>query len=133
MRFAAWPRSSPEKSSASAACSHTGSKLGGSQAGLQLRAALLLGRTEAECALCGEKYPARFLWASHIKKRAAATDQEARDIPRVAMLACVFGCDALFEDGYVSVENGTIFGATSVAGSARCRHGQSRFRRRSTN
>lgn len=83
----------------------------------QLRAALLLGRTEAECALCGEKYPARFLWASHIKKRAAATDQEARDIPRVAMLACVFGCDALFEDGYVSVENGTIVGATSVAGS----------------
>lgn len=83
----------------------------------QLRAALLRGRTEAECALCGEKYPARFLWASHIKKRAAATDQEARDIPRVAMLACVFGCDALFEDGYVSVENGTIVGATIVAGS----------------
>lgn len=68
-------------------------------------------------ALCGEKYPARFLWASHIKKRAAATNQEARDIPRVAMLACVFGCDALFEDGFVSVENGTIVGATSVAGS----------------
>ncbi|MFE4727342.1 hypothetical protein [Microbacterium sp. NPDC056736] len=84
----------------------------------QLRAALLRGRAEAECELCGEKYPARFLWASHIKKRAAATDQEARDIPRVAMLACVFGCDALFEDGYVSVENGTIVGAASVAGSA---------------
>ena len=82
----------------------------------QLRAALLRGRTEAECTLCGETYPARFLWASHIKKRAAATDQEARDIPRVAMLACVFGCDALFEDGYVSVENGKIVGTTSVAG-----------------
>ena len=82
----------------------------------RLRAALLRGRDEAECALCGEQYPARFLWASHIKKRAAATDEEARDIPRVAMLACIFGCDALFEDGYVSVENGTVVGTVNIAG-----------------
>ncbi|MDZ8171970.1 hypothetical protein [Microbacterium xanthum] len=81
----------------------------------RLRAALLRGRDEARCALCGETYPARFLWASHIKKRAAATEAEARDLPRIAMLACIFGCDALFEDGYVSVEDGAVIGTAAVA------------------
>jgi Arc/MetJ family transcription regulator len=81
----------------------------------QLRAVLLRGRDEARCALCGETYPARFLWASHIKKRSAATATEARDLPRIAMLACVFGCDALFEDGYVSVGEGVVIGTAAVA------------------
>jgi hypothetical protein len=81
----------------------------------RLRATLLRGRDEARCALCGENYPARFLWASHIKKRAAATEAEARDLPRIAMLACIFGCDALFEDGYVSVEAGSVIGTTAVS------------------
>ncbi|GAA2979337.1 hypothetical protein JOD63_002948 [Microbacterium terrae] len=80
----------------------------------RLRAALLRGRDEATCALCGETFPARFLWASHIKKRAAATEAEARDLPRIAMLACIFGCDALFEDGYVSVEAGAVIGTAAV-------------------
>ncbi|KQP70597.1 hypothetical protein ASF40_12655 [Microbacterium sp. Leaf288] len=30
------------------------------------------------------------------------------------MLACVFGCDALFEDGYVSVKDGAVIGTTTV-------------------
>ncbi|MGW4928618.1 hypothetical protein ACWEOH_05625 [Agromyces sp. NPDC004153] len=80
----------------------------------RLRSTLLRGRDEAPCALCGETYPARFLWASHIKKRSAATDNEARDLQRIAMLACIFGCDALFEDGYLSVENGTVVGTGTV-------------------
>ncbi|MEX0153477.1 hypothetical protein [Microbacterium sp. LMI1-1-1.1] len=80
----------------------------------RLRFALLRGRDQAPCALCGETYPARFLRAAHIKKRAVAADDEARDIPRIAMLACVFGCDALFEDGYVGVENGAVIGTAMV-------------------
>lgn len=80
-----------------------------------LRMALLRGRDAAACALCGELFPARFLWASHIKKRAAANDDEARDLPSIAMLACVFGCDALFEDGYISVEGGRVIGTSKVS------------------
>jgi hypothetical protein len=78
----------------------------------QLRRSLLRGRAEAPCALCGESFPARFLWASHIKKRARAKDEEARDLPNIAMLACIFGCDALFEDGYIGVENGKVIGTS---------------------
>ncbi|AEI12059.1 hypothetical protein [Cellulomonas gilvus] len=81
----------------------------------RLRQVLLAGRADASCSLCGETYPARFLWASHIKRRSAATPDELRDLGRIAMLACVFGCDALFEDGYVTVRDGVIAG-TSVAG-----------------
>ncbi|MFP3714713.1 hypothetical protein [Puerhibacterium sp. TATVAM-FAB25] len=80
----------------------------------KLREQLLHGRSEAPCALCGDTLPARFLWASHIKRRSAATDGEARDLLAIAMLACIFGCDALFEDGYVAVRDGTVVGTTKV-------------------
>ena len=74
-----------------------------------LRGALLGRRTEGTCALCGESYPAEFLIAAHIKKRQYADDDERRDIPNIAMLACKFGCDELFERGYISVdENATV-------------------------
>lgn len=37
------------------------------------------------------------------------TDDERRDVAHVAMLACVFGCDALFETGYLAVDaNGLV-------------------------
>lgn len=66
---------------------------------------LLIGEaTSAECALCGITYPVRLLWAAHIKKRAACSEDERRDLPNVAMLACLFGCDALFEMGYIGVD-----------------------------
>jgi hypothetical protein len=45
----------------------------------------------------GDSYPAALLWPSHIKKRTACSDEDARDISDVAMLACLFNCDALFE------------------------------------
>ncbi|MFD6691323.1 hypothetical protein [Micromonospora aurantiaca (nom. illeg.)] len=83
----------------------------GTQRGEQpaLRRRLLGSMSEAECAICGETYPARFLWAAHIKPRSVCTDAERRDLTHVGMLACVFGCDALFETGYISVnEKGQI-------------------------
>ncbi|MET8197122.1 hypothetical protein ABZU22_25225 [Micromonospora sp. NPDC005222] len=83
----------------------------GTQRGEQpaLRRRLLGSMSEAECAICGEVYPARFLWAAHIKPRSVCTNSERRDLSHVGMLACVFGCDALFETGYVSVnEDGHI-------------------------
>lgn len=75
----------------------------------KLRQLLFGSATSANCALCGEKYPVRFLWAAHIKKRAVCLDDERRDLANIAMSACVFGCDALYESGYIAVdENGHV-------------------------
>lgn len=61
-----------------------------------LRSLLAGGRDLAACALCGQEYPMQFLVAAHVKKRSLCSDEERRDLRHVAMLACVFGCDALY-------------------------------------
>ncbi len=65
----------------------------------RLRALLAGGRAHAACALCGHVYPMEFLVAAHIKKRSLSSDDEHRDLQHVAMLACTFGCDSLYESG----------------------------------
>lgn len=72
-------------------------------AGLKKRLVELAGDT---CGLCGEALPAAFLVGAHIKKRAHCTEEERKDFDNVGMLACVLGCDSLFERGYVSVGQG---------------------------
>ena len=72
----------------------------GEQAALKRR--LLKGST-GQCALCGRTLPGTFLIAAHIKKRAMCSDDEKRDLANIAMLACTFGCDAVYEHGYVTV------------------------------
>ncbi|WP_181035099.1 hypothetical protein [Arthrobacter sp. B0490] len=67
-----------------------------------LRQFLLKGGS-GQCALCGRDFSKDFLVAAHIKKRSLCTDQEKADIPAVAMLACRFGCDELFERGMIVV------------------------------
>jgi hypothetical protein len=75
----------------------------------QLRYLLAGNRELATCALCGHEFPMRFLVAAHVKKRSVCTDEERRDLHHVAMLACSFGCDALYESGSITVdENGRI-------------------------
>jgi hypothetical protein len=69
----------------------------------------LLPRAEGLCDICGDELPVQFLVAAHIKKRSACSVAERLDIPSVAMVACKFGCDALFEEGYIAVdESGSI-------------------------
>lgn len=58
----------------------------------------------ASCALCGYVFPLRYLVAAHIKPRSKCTDEERRDLRNVAMAACAFGCDLLFELGYITVD-----------------------------
>lgn len=70
-----------------------------------LRKYLLGDQLEAACGLCGQVVPVSLLVAGHIKPRAACTDQERWDYPAVAMLTCLFGCDALFEHGYITVDD----------------------------
>jgi hypothetical protein len=67
--------------------------------------ALLLGSNvhDAGCAICGRVLPIEMLWCAHIKPRRDCTLEERLN-PRVVMLACLLGCDALFEKGWISVD-----------------------------
>ena len=69
------------------------------------RKRLLRGRTQGTCQLCSRIMNAEFLIAAHIKRRSECTDAEKRDLDGVMMLACKFGCDFLFEAGYVAVND----------------------------
>jgi hypothetical protein len=63
----------------------------------------------SSCSLCGQSFPEQLLVAAHIKPRSACSEKERMDTRNVSMLACLFGCDALFELGYVVVgESGVI-------------------------
>ncbi|MEV6448355.1 hypothetical protein [Amycolatopsis sp. NPDC051716] len=67
------------------------------------------------CGLCGRDFPPSLLVGAHIKKRSHCTEDERKDFDNVGMLACVLGCDSLFERGYVAVgDNGKIL-ISSVA------------------
>jgi hypothetical protein len=70
----------------------------------RLRTVLFGSARRASCAICGDEYPVAFLRAAHIKRRSACSDAERRDLSNVAMPACLFGCDALFELGHVAVD-----------------------------
>ena len=46
--------------------------------------------------------------AAHIKQRSECTQVEKADIPFIAMPICTLGCDALYEAGWVSVDDGVV-------------------------
>ncbi|MGJ6969536.1 hypothetical protein ACSDR0_47400 [Streptosporangium sp. G11] len=84
----------------------------------KLRRYLLGHRTSAACSLCGRTLPVSYLHVAHIKRREDADEAERRD-PAIVMLACVLGCDALFERGEVYVdEHGMIRARPAPAGSS---------------
>jgi hypothetical protein len=58
--------------------------------------------------ICGEYLPASFLVAAHIKPQAVCTDEERRDYINNVAPMCLLGCDALFERGFIIVENGYV-------------------------
>jgi hypothetical protein len=71
-----------------------------------LRQQLLGGADSKDCALCDSRFPSRLLVAAHIKPRARCRRAERLDIPAIAFCVCVLGCDALYEQGLVAVEDG---------------------------
>ena len=66
----------------------------------------LLARYGNQCALCGRVLPESLLIAAHIKLRSESSEADRLDFEAAAMLACSLGCDALFEQGYLTVDDG---------------------------
>ena len=86
-----------------------------------LRKALFKGPT-APCDLCGRVFEVEFLVAAHIKKRADCDDQEKRDVAHVVMSACRFGCDELYERGYIAVgDDGQVIFSDAIEASEHAR------------
>jgi hypothetical protein len=73
-----------------------------------LRKTLFGNKTIAKCGICGKEYPISFLVAAHIKKRSFCSNEEKLDYKNIVMPMCKFGCDDLFEKGYISVDNGIV-------------------------
>lgn len=70
---------------------------------------LLVGEGDVACDLCGSTFRSSLVVAAHIKPRNKCSDEELWDIPRVAMVACLFGCDASYERGYIAVNQGKLW------------------------
>ncbi|MCU0649385.1 MAG: hypothetical protein MUF00_15415 [Gemmatimonadaceae bacterium] len=66
------------------------------------------------CALCGVKVPTELLVAAHIKQRSSCTSRQRRDAEHVAFAVCVFGCDALYERGWITVDEGGAVRVSSM-------------------
>jgi hypothetical protein len=72
----------------------------------------LIGSSEvAKCGLCGRQLSRNLLVASHIKPRSYCSEKERVD-PNVAMLACVLGCDSLFDKGLLFVDQNGVISAS---------------------
>ncbi|KJL04351.1 HNH endonuclease [Priestia aryabhattai] len=73
-----------------------------------LRKSLFGNKKIAKCGICGKDYPISFLVAAHIKKRSLCSKEEKLDVRNIVMPMCKFGCDDLFEKGYIIITNGIV-------------------------
>ena len=73
-----------------------------------IRQQLFRNGRESECMICGRVFPVNLLRAAHIKRRADCTPQEKRDYQNNVVPMCTFGCDELFERGYIVVLSGRV-------------------------
>ncbi|GAB3564520.1 HNH endonuclease [Arthrobacter alkaliphilus] len=69
----------------------------------------------SSCSICGHSFPEQLLVAAHIKPRKDCSEKERMDTRNVSMLACLFGCDALFELGYIVVDESGLIQACKPA------------------
>ena len=70
---------------------------------------ILFGKSEnSVCCICGEKMSVDFLVSSHIKKRSKCSETEKRDFSNIVAPMCRFGCDELYERGYIAVHDGIV-------------------------
>ncbi|AYM99379.1 hypothetical protein [Chryseobacterium sp. 3008163] len=72
-----------------------------------LRNYLTKSKDSCQCAICQKDYPIKFLATAHIKKRKDCSEEEKRDL-NIVMPACHFGCDKIYEEGYIYIKDGYI-------------------------
>lgn len=80
-----------------------------------LRQSLVGGQKSGTCGICSRVLSTNLLVAAHIKPRRSCTEEERLD-SGVVMLACVLGCDALFDKGAIFVDNLGLINATGKFG-----------------
>jgi len=68
---------------------------------------LFKGKTVERCAICGLKFSVAALVTAHKKRRADCSANERID-PYIVMPLCLFGCDFLYEHGYLIVRDGIV-------------------------
>lgn len=73
-----------------------------------LRKHLFQFKTIAQCCICNRDFPKDFLVTAHLKMRSKCTFEEKMDYKVIVASMCSFGCDDLYERGYISVVNGKI-------------------------
>ncbi|MEI4463771.1 HNH endonuclease [Exiguobacterium indicum] len=73
-----------------------------------LRRTLFGDKTIGTCHICDKEYPVRFLVAAHIKRRSECSREERLDFRNIVLPMCKFGCDDLYENGYIVVRDGKI-------------------------
>ena len=73
-----------------------------------IRRLLFRNKPAGTCCICNKEYPVKFLWAAHIKKRAKCSLNEKKDLENIAAPMCKFGCDELYEKGYIGVKDGSV-------------------------
>lgn len=71
--------------------------------------------SHANCAICDREFNVRALVTAHKKKRSRCTESEKRD-PYIVFPLCLFGCDYLYEHGFVTVSGGKIIASLSAKG-----------------
>lgn len=74
----------------------------------RIRRLLFKNKPTGVCCICNKEYPVKFLWAAHIKKRAKCSLDEKKDTRHIAAPMCKFGCDELYEKGYIGVKGGSV-------------------------
>jgi len=79
-----------------------------------LRNLLFGGKEVCECSICGHQFPVQLLVAAHIKQRARCTNDEKLD-DNIVMSACVFGCDSLYERGWIGIDDGGVIRRGSIS------------------
>ncbi|MGN7352371.1 MULTISPECIES: HNH endonuclease [unclassified Paenibacillus] len=73
-----------------------------------LRKQLFKNKKVGSCGICGNQYPVDLLVAAHIKKRSKCSREERLDYKNIVIPMCKFGCDDLFEKGYIIVVDGKV-------------------------
>ncbi|MFG2905450.1 hypothetical protein ACGF13_10380 [Kitasatospora sp. NPDC048286] len=68
----------------------------------RLRRAKFNGRSSIRCDICGRELPQGLVRAAHVRKRSQCNLEQRSHLANL-MAACVLGCDALFEDGFIRV------------------------------